>query len=336
MGLGSSRELQAKDNVLRLTDDRMHNKRSKRAAMSSDTDGKQLAPENKRRRQEEEFEIKKEEHEDGLPKNGDELEDSKKPQEEDETEVKEEIGDDLQLDRDGQEDRKKPPRDVKEEEEEVESKEDGKKDRHQDKDEPEDCKTYQAAVKIEEVDKTEVKEDSEDEFQRDKDVRVDSKKSPAAVKEDEEEKEDLEETIESGDDDSDNVTISPVTLVPSDSSSDGVGLLRVGCLAATCAKRGPQLDKAGWNLQYKKLHDYYVKHGHCELFWAINRLIFILNTPTNTPLISVPELQLMCQSSSRKTRHWADGSTLSVNASKLAKWIRNEKRGSTRLLSSSI
>jgi hypothetical protein len=27
-----------------------------------------------------------------------------------------------------------------------------------------------------------------------------------------------------------------------------------------------------WNLQFQKLRDYYEKHGHCELFWDVNRL----------------------------------------------------------------
>jgi hypothetical protein len=25
-----------------------------------------------------------------------------------------------------------------------------------------------------------------------------------------------------------------------------------------------------WNLQFKKLQDYYEKHGHCELFWVVD------------------------------------------------------------------
>jgi hypothetical protein len=79
-------------------------------------------------------------------------------------------------------------------------------------------------------------------------------------------------TSESDDNDSDNVAISPVTLVPSDSSSEWVGLLRVGCLATTCNKGGRQPDKkAGWNLQFKKLQDYCENHGHCKLFCAVDR-----------------------------------------------------------------
>jgi hypothetical protein len=27
-----------------------------------------------------------------------------------------------------------------------------------------------------------------------------------------------------------------------------------------------------WNCQFKKLIDFHGIHGHCELFWAVNRL----------------------------------------------------------------
>jgi hypothetical protein len=37
-----------------------------------------------------------------------------------------------------------------------------------------------------------------------------------------------------------------------------------------------------WNLQFKKLRHFYVKHGHCELIWAVDCFTFIWNTPTNT------------------------------------------------------
>jgi hypothetical protein len=42
-----------------------------------------------------------------------------------------------------------------------------------------------------------------------------------------------------------------------------------------------------WNLQFKKLHDYYEKNGHCELLWDVDRFTFILNTPTYTPHVSL-------------------------------------------------
>jgi hypothetical protein len=38
-------------------------------------------------------------------------------------------------------------------------------------------------------------------------------------------------------------------------------------------------NEENWNLKFKKLQEYHVKHGHCELFWAANRYTFILNTP---------------------------------------------------------
>jgi hypothetical protein len=51
-------------------------------------------------------------------------------------------------------------------------------------------------------------------------------------------------------------------------------------------------DEENWSLQFKKLQDYYVKHGHCELFLAVDRTSFILNTPTNTTPSSRPALQV--------------------------------------------
>jgi hypothetical protein len=33
-----------------------------------------------------------------------------------------------------------------------------------------------------------------------------------------------------------------------------------------------KVNEECWNLQFKKLQDYYEKHGQCELFWAVNRL----------------------------------------------------------------
>jgi hypothetical protein len=92
-----------------------------------------------------------------------------------------------------------------------------------------------------------------------------------------------------------------------------------------------------WDLQCQKLHNYYEKHGHCELVWAaVDRFTFILDTPTNTSAVSLPELQAVCQSGTRKTRNWAVGSARNVFSSKLADWIRNEKGGSTKYLSTSL
>jgi hypothetical protein len=88
-----------------------------------------------------------------------------------------------------------------------------------------------------------------------------------------------------------------------------------------------------WNFEFDKLRQFKNDHGHCELVWAVDRFTLILNTPTNTPTVSIPELQAMCQGCTRKTRNWADGSTSSVQSSKLAKWTWNEKKGSTKLIS---
>jgi hypothetical protein len=37
--------------------------------------------------------------------------------------------------------------------------------------------------------------------------------------------------------------------------------------------------KEYWNSQFKKLRCFFGKHGHCELFWAVDRFAVILNTP---------------------------------------------------------
>jgi hypothetical protein len=152
--------------------DRMHNKTSKRAAVSSDTDGKQLATGNKKRRlekgrvhkeeegEEDESTVKKEEAiEDDLHQDKDE--DSRKApavikEEENETEDGEGI---LQLDRDEWEDSKQPPAAVKEEEGygydeteenevgyETDENEGGEDALHLDRDEPKDCKKLPAVV----------------------------------------------------------------------------------------------------------------------------------------------------------------------------------------------
>jgi hypothetical protein len=93
--------------------------------------------------------------------------------------------------------------------------------------------------------------------------------------------------------------------------------------------------KEKWNLQFNKLRDYYVKHGHCEFFWTVDRFTFNFNSPTNIPPCLLPELQAVCQSK-RKSRNCAFGPTISVRASKTAEWTRNKKRGSTKYLSTSL
>jgi hypothetical protein len=57
------------------------------------------------------------------------------------------------------------------------------------------------------------------------------------------------------------------------------------------------------------------------------------NTCTNTLLVALPNLQAVCQSSTRENRNWADGSTISVHASKMAIWIRNELKSLKKLVS---
>jgi hypothetical protein len=46
-----------------------------------------------------------------------------------------------------------------------------------------------------------------------------------------------------------------------------------------------------WNVQFQKLRDYYGTHGHCELFWAVERFTFILNPPLTLHL----SLSLHCR-----------------------------------------
>jgi hypothetical protein len=94
--------------------------------------------------------------------------------------------------------------------------------------------------------------------------------------------------------------------------------------------------QAQWNAQFEKLGEFKEKHGHCEWFSVLDHFINFLSTPTNTPPVSLLDFQAMCHKGTRKTRHWASGSTISVHASKRAKWIGNEKWGSTKLVSISI
>jgi hypothetical protein len=94
-----------------------------------------------------------------------------------------------------------------------------------------------------------------------------------------------------------------------------------------------KVNEEKWSLQFKKLRDYYVKHGHCELVWDVDRFTIILNTLTNTPPVSLPALQVKCHTCTRKMNHWATGSTSSVHASNSATWIQNEKGGSTKSVS---
>jgi hypothetical protein len=49
-----------------------------------------------------------------------------------------------------------------------------------------------------------------------------------------------------------------------------------------------------WNLQFKKLQDYYGKHGHCELFCGLSTILPSTLTimHTNTPPSTLPTLQV--------------------------------------------
>jgi hypothetical protein len=95
-------------------------------------------------------------------------------------------------------------------------------------------------------------------------------------------------------------------------------------------------NEAKWNLQFKKLQDYYGKHGHCELFLAVDRFILILNAPTNTTPVSLLALQVMFQQGTWKSHQWEIGSAGSEPTSKKVEWILNEKRNWTRLVLNSL
>jgi hypothetical protein len=75
-------------------------------------------------------------------------------------------------------------------------------------------------------------------------------------------------------------------------------------------------DEENWNLQFKRLLDYYEKHGHCELFWTVNRFIFVLNTPTNTPPVS----PLHCRQCATNVRGRPETGQLGLQAACLKKW----------------
>jgi hypothetical protein len=61
----------------------------------------------------------------------------------------------------------------------------------------------------------------------------------------------------------------------------------------------------------------------------------LLNTPLTYSSVYLTELQTVCHISTRKTRHWADESTISVVSSKLKKMERERERGWTKLISKS-
>jgi hypothetical protein len=300
----------------------MHNKKSKRDAVSSDTDEKEIAPVKKRRRiVEEESPVK----------------------------MEEEIEDDLdQQDKADQEDSKRASAAVKEEMDETE---DGEGDLQLDRDEPEDCKQPPTVIKEEEKDQTEENYDC-DAYQRDEEQPEDSKQASAAVKEEEEDEGEVGHEYPS----SANIVIknnSPWSLFQPDTCRSAEGSrqsantvkikyslrslsqennkkssrskpLRKDKGSSTClgevnrspmatsdeyeSGRGIESDvdeaishtrdsvdgiidhdevifdrhDAQFNRMYERLHAFNKKHGHCELFWAADLFNFILNTPTNT------------------------------------------------------
>jgi hypothetical protein len=357
-----NRELQAKDNVLPLPD-RVHSKRNKQAAVSSD--GKQLAPVKKRRRvvkavkKEEDSPVKKEEKiEDDLQQCKDKPEDRKKPpavvKKEEESPVKREegIGDGLHQDKDEWEDRKKSPAAIKKEEED-EWEDDCKDDLHQDKDEREDSKKSPAAIKKEEEDQTEEKNICDDD-QRDGDEPEDSQQASAAVKEEDEDKDEVDHqdlssanTVKRkyslrslsrqnnnksarpkplGEDEESSTTLGEVNRSPMASSDEdefGRGIESAADEASDTSDNVDGvidhdeaiLDRYGaqWNIMHNSLRAFKESHGHCELFRAVDRFTsFILNILTNTPSVALPQIQVKCHETSRKTSHWAHGYTSSV------------------------
>jgi hypothetical protein len=288
MGLGYSRELQAKDDVSKVTD-RLHNERNKRAAVSSDTDGNQLAPVKKRRRvvkaaKKEEFRRNKEAIEDDLRQDKDE--DSRKPpavvkEEEDEPKdteppaaIKDEEGYGYETDENEEhewEDSKKPPASIKEDvEDEVgseyspsESDEEGSEYLPGESDE--ESNWEQLATREENDDQATYL--LPDEITSTKGLLPPARPSPAIkvtlqdyhVKHDEDEfGRDIKSTIAGASDTSDSVD----GMVDQDDVILGVHHVK-------------------WNSMYRRLRAYKKSHGDCELFETVDRFAFILNTPAN-------------------------------------------------------
>jgi hypothetical protein len=48
------------------------------------------------------------------------------------------------------------------------------------------------------------------------------------------------------------------------------------------------LRKENWNVHFDSLRQFKNDDGHCELFWAVDRFTFMLNTPTNTSICFSP------------------------------------------------
>jgi hypothetical protein len=278
--------------------DRLHNKKNKRAAVSSDTDGKQVAPVKKRRR-----DVKEEE------------------------EIEEEIEDGPHMDRDKPEDCKKPPAVVKvEAKHETEVKEDIY--------EPEDCAELPAAIKKEEEDQTEENYKCDDD-QLDKDEPKDSKQASAAAKEEYEDEVGFEYPSSMSivkrkysmrslsqqnnnkstrskplrrDKGSSSTSLGEVNRSPvASSDEDEFGR----CIESAVDEESHISDsedgiidqdegifEARWNNMYERLRAFKESHGHCELFWVVERFTLILNTPLTLHL----SLSLNCRQCAKQVQ----------------------------------
>jgi hypothetical protein len=67
--------------------------------------------------------------------------------------------------------------------------------------------------------------------------------------------------------------------------------------------------------------------------FGLSTVFRYLEYPSLTLHLFLSALQAMCHEGTRKTRNWAIGSAISVQASKVAEWIRIEKGSSTKLVS---
>jgi hypothetical protein len=274
--------------------DRMHNKKSKRDAVSSDSDEKELAPVKKRRR----------------------IVEVESP-----VKMEEEIEDDIhQLDHDELEDSKRASAAVKEEQDVTE---DGEGDLQLDRDEPVDCEELPAAIKKEEEDQTEENYNCDDD-QTDEDEPEDSKQASAAVKEEEEDEDEVgheypsstnivkrKYSLRSLSQEHNKKSARSNPLHKDKGSSTSLGEFKRSPMASSDEDEvggGIESDvdelsdtsnsvdgiinqdkaifdrhDAQFNRMYERLHAFKEKHGHCELFWAVDHFNYILNTPTNTP-----------------------------------------------------
>jgi hypothetical protein len=203
----------------------------------------------------------------------------------DEVELKEHGEDDLQLDKDELDDGRKPPTAVKrEEEDETEKKNNCDDDIQRDNDEPEDSKQASAAVKEEEEDDDEVGHEYPSRgvniFKRKHSLRSLSQKKGARSKP---LRKDTRSSTSLGE-----VNRSPTASSDEDEFRRGTGShIFEASDTSDFNLKNKSNKEIIWSFQFKKLQDYYENHGHCELFWTVDRFTFILNAPTNTPPLSL-------------------------------------------------